>query len=257
MQEVEPNDKIVRTAIIKAVSKVDSNIRPNKLRKIICKDVEGTNWTQYQRVLDLLIEEKKLKTTMINKELSICPLSDTSNNMKDSSTKSNGHDEKDTSLDSSGESSSHGTKMKIPLAIVYHLIKKGQKKLKSLELNSKTKFTFSEVSLSAVKKKDFDINEETTFIIKSHDDDGDEEVAKKHIKTAKLYVSKMDKAFKVNPERFCRRKAGGTMKEQQEAKKMKQDAVQKKKKKISTQNNDRDKEEGVTSQPKKKRRKFY
>ena len=253
MNESEPNDDVVRTAIIKAVSIVESYIRPNKLRKLICKDVEGTNWTQYQRVLDLMIEKKILKTCMISEELTICSLSNTSDK-KDLSTKS-GQDGMNT-FNSRESSSSHSTKMKVPLAIVYHLVKKGQKKLKNLELNSKTKFSFTEATLLAVKKTDFDINEETSFIINSLDDSGDEEVAMKHIKTAKLYVSKMAKAFKVNPEHFCRRQAGGTMKEQQQAKKMKHDATQKRKKKIPTQN-DKGKNEGETSQPKRKRRKFY
>lgn len=241
MQQNEPDDSVVRTAITNALSTIETNIRPNKLRKVICKKVQGTNWTQYQRVLDKMIqEEQSLQTTMINDELTICPMNDSSKI-------------KEKIVEEERKTSSQRTNMNVPLAIVYHLIKKGQKKQKRLELNSKTKFTFTSESLSSVKKKDFDVNEETSFVIESQGDNADKELAKKHIKTAKLHVSKMVKAFQVNPHRFCPRKAGGTIKEQQEAKKMRKEAGQKKKKKIR----DDEGKDQIEISSKKKRRKFY
>ncbi len=261
MQQKEPNDSVVRTAILSALADLDGNIKPNKLRKLICKNVENTNWTQYQRVLDGMIgKEGVLKTTTVDNEVSICPIGDSS---------STGMLNDDEQLEEKNKrkkyvksaSSSKKAKMRVPLAIIYHLVKKGQKKQKSLELNSKTKFIFKEEALVAVKKKDFDINEETDFIIESRSEhhDGEEELGNRHIKTAKLHVSKMVKAFNVNPERFCRRKAGGTFKEQEEAKKRKQEAVQKKRNKKLTSNTYEsiDTKQTETSLSKKKRRKFY
>jgi hypothetical protein len=268
----EPNDDIVKNAIINAISKLDDKIRPNKLRKIICRKVDGTNWTQYQRVLDKMVKEKdSLQTCTVGDELLIFPLTSTTTTtakLTAVAESSNGS----SSLSPSPEKEMLTTKMKIPLAIVYHLTKKKNKKQKSLELNTKTKFIFKQETLLAIKgKTKFDPNERIKFTIQSmhlqglnkdeDDYDHDEEVdkAKRHIKTAKIMVNNMVKAFGKDPDHFCPPIEGGTFKEQAEIKKRKLEGKQKWNKKTKFHQ-----EDGVNSniddqeaKLKKRNRKYY
>ena len=252
-QEGEPQDKIIENAIIDSITQLNKPIKPNKLRKIICKNVKGTNWTQYQRVLDDMVNKgQSLELIMVDQERFISPL-----NGKGGGASSHHHSKmaaKSSSVEEDGTSTSTTT-MKIPLAIVYHLRRKGQKKQKNLEQNTKTSFIFSKESLMAVKKKIFDPNEIVTFTIQSLlvDDNDDDVTAKKHMKTVKTLINKMVKSFQSNPDHYGPTKSGGTFQEQEEAKKRKMETRQKWKK-HSKHGNEVDNGESVA---KKRRRKFY
>mmetsp|Transcript_24344 Transcript_24344/g.29946 ORF Transcript_24344/g.29946 Transcript_24344/m.29946 type:complete len:240 (+) Transcript_24344:104-823(+) len=236
----EPHDNVVENAIFVNCLTLVENIRSNKLRKIICKEVDGTNWTQYQRVIDYLIEEKRLRTTMVEDSVMIIPPISSSSATKSQSKTLEGIVEKD-------ESKLNET-MEVPVAIVYHLVRKGKKKQRNLEDNTKTKLIIENTLLTDARKKDFDPKVMGTLKIVSTFSDGDEISRKKHINTAKQMIEKMKESFNTNPDHFCRRKAGGTLKEQEETKKRKAEVIKKKKKNI---------QDGERLTKKKKRTKFY
>ncbi len=239
----EPDDHKVEHAILITVANyLEKPVRPNKLRKIICNQVKGCNWTQYQRILESMINEKKsIYTCLINNEEMISPqqkndsisssLITDENSVTRHTANQDSHVNSTTGITSpqsnKNESNIISTEIKVPLAIVYHLVRKGKKKQKSLEENTKTKFIFSNETLVAVKKKGFDSNEMCSFTISSLHGDVDEITANKHVKTANILLSKMVKSFELNPGHFNPRQAGGTFKEQEEAKKRKLEARQK------------------------------
>lgn len=266
----EPDDHKVEHVILSTVANLEKPVRPNKLRKIICNQVKGCNWTQYQRILDSMINEKKsIYTCFINNEEMISPKQkndsiSSSLIIEDDNTNSKNEDSNVNSTTGITSPQSNriqpdiiSTEIKVPLAIVYHLVRKGKKKQKSLEENTKTKFTFNNESLTAVKKKSFDSNEICSLTISSLHDDVDEISAKKHVKTAKLLLSKMVKSFELNPDHFNPRQAGGTFKEQDEAKKRKLEARQKviSKKRDNVDNDSGNDNEATVK--KKRKKKFY
>lgn len=113
----EPKDEVVKTEIISTVDKMGVSMRPNKLRKIICKKVDGTNWTQYQRVLESILESKILKTKAVDGEMMILPsLANCQNQTKKLEDKDSSDVKKKTEV------------IEVPLAIIRHLLKKGHKK---------------------------------------------------------------------------------------------------------------------------------
>lgn len=256
MNDHEPEDIKVKSAILNEVAKIDVPIRFNKLRKIICKNVKNTNWTQFQRVIDSMIKQEKIiETCVVDSEERITPMND----MKGSSIQmeiphgENDHVETQQQQQNEEQSQIVSSTMKVPLAIIYHLTKKGRKKQKNLEVNTKTLFTFTDESLKAVKTHSFNPKERCSFIIKAIKVQDNEEAVTRHIKTAKTLINKMVKSFEEHPEHFCPRKAGGTFKEQEEAKKRKLEARQKHKRKEMRANSNT----STDSTSKRKRQKFY
>lgn len=216
------------------------HMRPNKLRKIICKQT-NCSWTQYQTVLDALISDRAVKTKHVEGEDVILSSSDG----KKASVKAKMTEE-----------------MTIPIEVILHLTRKGQKKKKNIELNSKTKITFDEPTNRIVKTKDIMGVEKGTLIITKfwepdvHNEGEEKEeakkVAKKQFKAAKFFIKSMVKSFKENPEHFAPKKAGGTFAEQAEAKKVKEELTKRRR------NRQADYEAGTGSERKKKKeRKFY
>lgn len=65
---IEPSDDDIKNEIVSNVASMQVHMRTNKLRKIICKKISGTKWTQYQRVLDALIKDGSLKTQEVDGE---------------------------------------------------------------------------------------------------------------------------------------------------------------------------------------------
>lgn len=243
---LEPQDEVVKKEIIATVSNcLEAHIRPNKLRKLICKKIDRTNWTQYQRVLDELLQDKTLRTKAVNGELvilpSLLPLRD-----KDRSEKREG-----ANPSSSSEAKKKTEVMKVPLAIVRHLLKKGHKKQSNIEKNSKSKLFFTKESLAAVRTKHFDHGDEADITITKYYDDDDEESAQKQLKNAVLMVSKMVQAYKNSPDHFRQKEAGGTLEYQEEVKKRKLEIEKKRGQK------DREDMNGGVKIVKKRSRKYY
>lgn len=236
----EPRDEVIQKEIMAAVDNVQvSSIRPNKLRKIICKKIDGTNWTQYQRVLDSLIEGKLLRAKAVNGELMILP---SLANCQDQSKKQ----EQESSLEYKKKSEV----ISVPLAIIRHLTKKGRQKQSNIEKNSKSKISFSKESLGAVRTKQFNHGDQANITITKYYED-DEELANKQLKNALLMVTKMVQAYNNNPDHFRQTEAGGTLKHQKEVKTRKLEAEKKRGRKI------RNEENSETSVGKKRERKYY
>jgi len=221
----EPRDEVIKKEIIAAIGNVKVSIRPNKLRKIICKKIDGTNWTQYQIVLDSLIEEKVLRAKALNGELMILPsLAD----CQDQSKKQE--------CENSLEVKKKSEVISVPLAVIRHLIKKGRQKQNNIEKNSKSKMSFSNESLGAVRTKNFNHGDQADITITKHYED-DEELANKQLKNALLMVTKMVQAYNDNPDRFRQTEAGGTLKHQKEVKTRKLEVEKKRGRKIRNEDN--------------------
>lgn len=236
----EPRDEVIKKEIIANIDNVQvSSIRPNKLRKIICKKIDGTNWTQYQRVLDSLIEGNVLRAKAVNGELMILPSLANCQNQSKKQEREN-----------SSECKKKSEVILAPLAIIRHLIKKGHQKQNNIEKNSKSKISFSKESLEAVRSKQFNHGDQANITITKYYED-DEELADKQMKNALLMVTKMVQAYNNNPDHFRQTEAGGTLKYQKEVKTRKLEAGKKRGRKTPNEEN------GETRVGKKRERKYY
>lgn len=256
MSGTEVSNDVVKDSILSNISSMKvPYMRPNKLRKILCKETNCT-WTQYQNILDGLIGDGTVKTNKIEGDLVI--LSSSSATGKKSEPQSAAKTPPNTTSETISE------EMIIPIEVIFHLTRKGHKKQKNIETNTKTKITYDSQTTRITKSKQADgVKNGTLIITKSWnplqaDPDVDEKeakkeakkIAKKQFKAAKFFIQGMVKSFKENPEHFAPKKAGGTFAEQDEAKKIKQEMSKRRK------NNRGDMESGEKKK-KKKPRKFY
>ena len=207
----EPQDSVVEKCILTSLAREKSKIRPNKLRKIVCRDIRDTNWSQFQRVLDAMIANHDIDTEEVEGNVM---LSSKAGFQADNANESVCIDKR--------PDSDLTVVLKVPCAILGHLVSKGCKKKKNIEENTKTKISF-ETHPNDVKKESTSDTNIDLKISKSwrkcEDERIDEEKAKRHLETAKLMILKMVDAYKKNPKHFERRKAGGTLAEQEESKK--------------------------------------
>lgn len=224
----EPGDDVIRTAILATVKRTQDSIRPNKLRKIVCKELKETNWTQFQRVLDSMIKQDSIYTTKgKDGDMTIRLCQEGSRQIRSIPTV-------DGALQQNTEETT-AIMLQVPQVIIFHLIAKGRRKQKNIELNTKTKISFDKSVHEKVEASNFDKQMSVT-ITKLFSSGPDEsaadakETARKHLKTAKLMITKMLKAYETNPEHFRPKKAGGTLAEQDETKIKKLKAAQKKRK---------------------------
>ena len=208
----EPQDDAVRKSILASLAKVKIQIRPNKLRKIVCRDVSDTNWTQFQRVIDDMIKQNDINVERKDGE-----------QMMSLGVSSGSADELKLDVEKNMELV---VVLEVPRAIKAHLVSRGHKKQKNIEVNTKTKITYDTHRADDIKRQaaaDTEVSLRITKSwFKSQDDTiDDEETAKKHLETAKLMILQMIKAYNKNPHHFEPKKAGGTMAEQEEAKRIK------------------------------------
>mmetsp|Transcript_14341 Transcript_14341/g.19974 ORF Transcript_14341/g.19974 Transcript_14341/m.19974 type:complete len:240 (-) Transcript_14341:23-742(-) len=236
--DTSATDKHVEEAILAVLASLTTvnSIRPNKLRKIICKQVKGTNWTQYQVVLDRMVSENAIQTKKEEGEKVLLATGDVNT---EEPTKESRIQTKKTTL-------------QIPQAVARHLTRKGHSKQKNIEKNTKTMMKIDrsqkdEVSLTI--EAEYPTNESEDEDNKNDDNDV-EEIVQKRINAAALLIKNMIKSYKKNPEHF-EKKAGGTFAEQAEAKKRKEEILKKRHKKRSMD------EQRNNKQKKKKERKFY
>lgn len=208
-----PNDDVVKKAIISIMKKMDDKVRPNKLRKIICKEVNDTDWNQFRRVLDTMIEKNILHTEGRDGDVFVLL----------------GQEDKLRNVETSVVSSTHNAEdetavIEVPQALIFHLVAKGRKKQKNIELNTKTKISFDKSVFNKEEATNFDKKMNLTitkYLPREYVDKSQTEVrdtAKKHVKTARLMITKMIEAYKKNPDHFQPNKSGGTLAEQDEAK---------------------------------------
>mmetsp|Transcript_6602 Transcript_6602/g.7590 ORF Transcript_6602/g.7590 Transcript_6602/m.7590 type:complete len:265 (+) Transcript_6602:112-906(+) len=257
------SDGVVKKTILSNISSMKvPHMRPNKLRKILCK-VTNCTWTQYQNILDAMINDGTIETRMVEGEMVILSSGQVGVNSADA-------DDTKASSSSDTELETITEEMTIPIEIILHLTRKGRKKQKNIETNSKTKITYDAETTKITKTKQPNgVKNGTLIITKTWDPNfippakNDEpeldakeakkeakKVAKKQFKAAKFFIQGMLKSYQENPEHFAPKKAGGTFAEQDEAKKMKEELSKKRRKKDKNIDTD-------ASKKKKKKRKFY
>jgi hypothetical protein len=255
----EPSDEIVEHDIKAVVANMKTaHMRPNKLRKIVCKQIKDTNWTQYQRVIDGLIQDKSLQTKKVDGESVVLSL------------RVGGSADKKTvaKVQSPLKNQKIMThEMEVPYDIILYLTRKGRRKQTNIEDNTKTALSFDADTMKAMRShvSSRDETSKNTITKQWNSDDGSDEkeakgTAKKQVHAANGCISRMILSFQDNPDHFTRKKAGGTFAEQDEAKQRKLDIAKKRKKHSSTDATDvsADVVEGDEAPKKKKRkRKFY
>ena len=182
----EPLDEEVRNKIISTVGAMQAHMRPNKLRKIICKQVSGTDWSQYQRVVDDLIKIGSLETEEVDGETMILPSKYHAASVppKQDKVKVIAED------------------LDIPFGIILYLTKKGRKKQKNIEMNTKTELTFDTDTKKALKNNTSNVEKATLTITKSFSSNGStegeeaKEAAMKQMKAAKFHILQMLKSLR-------------------------------------------------------------
>mmetsp|Transcript_14100 Transcript_14100/g.21139 ORF Transcript_14100/g.21139 Transcript_14100/m.21139 type:complete len:255 (+) Transcript_14100:89-853(+) len=251
----EPAEAVVEHEIKATVASMKTpHMRPNKLRKHVCKQIKETNWTQYQRVLDKLVQDGSLQTKEVDGEQVILSLG--------KATKAS----KDVSASPLQKQKVMTHEMEVPFDIILYLTRKGRRKQTNIETNTKTELSFDAETVKAMLSHVSSRDQNSTITITnmwSFDEGSDEKEAKKKAKkqvdAAIACISRMIISFQDNPDHFTRKKAGGTFAEQAETKQRKLEIAKKRRKKSS--NDDKDEaaasEGDEASKKKKRQRKFY
>lgn len=244
-----PDDQAVQNGITEALSKLTtvSHIRPNKLRKLVCKST-GATWTQFQSSLEQMIGSGSIKTKLVEGEKVV---------LIDPAAKQQG---------SSGDDNNEKViTIEVPLAVAHHLTRKGRRKQKNIESTTKTKLVVSGTE-QAKKPNDLvklDIIKEYGAASTEVGENASEaeETAIKHLNAAQIHMENMIKSYKAHPDRFTAKRAGGTLSEQKKAKKLRVEGA---KRRAEKHQHARDKlaaaadvEGGKMPAKKKKQRKFY
>eukprot|EP00548_Thalassiothrix_antarctica_P001161 CAMPEP_0194138626 /NCGR_PEP_ID=MMETSP0152-20130528/8375_1 /TAXON_ID=1049557 /ORGANISM="Thalassiothrix antarctica, Strain L6-D1" /LENGTH=272 /DNA_ID=CAMNT_0038836125 /DNA_START=46 /DNA_END=864 /DNA_ORIENTATION=- len=266
-----PDDKVVRQVIIKTLEEEEQKkqnsegLKPNKLRKIVCKEIKETNWTQFQKVLNDLIQQNIVSQKKDN--VFITPSTMKVNGGKRRERQGEETDENSVSEE---EQQQKQVVMKIPIEIANHLNRKGGRKKKNIETNTKTQLTVVEknksvVELTILAKHDDDDNEKRNNDDGEDDDEDDqneedviEKKLEKRIRVVKIIISSMIRSYTENPDHFVQSKAGGTLEEQQKSRKKRMERLMSARKKRKKGFNDADNDmEQQHSSEKKRTRKFY
>lgn len=186
------------------------HIRPNKLRKVVCKNGD-VDWTEFQEALDAMIERNELQTEKLSGEVVIL----VSNNGACTDKKNFGAVE--------NKKKRKEFTIEIPLAVAQHLTRKGKRKQKNIEQTCKSKLLLSGMD-DAKSPRD---NVMLQIINEYGAEDGltedeSKQKASKQIKAAKVLVGNMVTSFRDHPDRFTTKMAGGTLDEQAKAKKIRE-----------------------------------
>lgn len=226
------------------------HIRPNKLRKIVCKKDGGMNWTEFQETLDKLIDHNEVQTEKQNGEVVIL-VSNTGDGASPAEVK-------DCSKQELQKQRKEIT-MEIPLAVAQHLTRKGRRKQKNIEETCKSKLV-----ISGVDNANSPTDNVTLQIINEYgagDDSTEEESeqsAIKQLKAAKVCIGNMISSFREHPDRYTVKKAGGTLAEQEKAKKIRERGAKLRAEKHRQKRGSAAKGYGdATPAKKKKKRKYY
>jgi len=241
-----------------------AHMRPNKLRKHVCKQIKETNWTQYQRVLDRLVKDGSLKTKEVDGEHVILSLG----KIGAKGTKATKASKVVPALALPPQKQKAMTHdMEVPFDIILYLSRKGRRKQTNIETNTKTELSFDAKTVKAMLSHVSSREQNSTITITNmwSEEDSDEKEAKKKAKkqvdAAIACISRMIISFQDNPDHFIRQKAGGTFAEQAETKQRKLEIAKKRRKKSGNDDGDEDAASEVDDASKKKKtkrqRKFY
>lgn len=250
-------------------------LRPNKLRKMACKQLKGATWTQYAKCLEALVHDALVQRKEKGGETFVVLAKSASQKKKGktttTTTKTSDDKPAEEDLQKGDEAKALKEEIRIPRSVALYLHKKRHLKLKNIQTNTKTKLTIFGQLDGGTKQTPESLAELHTLQIiaefpepkgKEDKDDEDveeeepEEAAKKHMKAAKHILQKMVNAQKLNPERFAPKQIGGTFEEQAN-----REEAQKRRLKMEKKEKDRSgmtrKEEGTEKQSRRKRAKFY
>mmetsp|Transcript_45261 Transcript_45261/g.137897 ORF Transcript_45261/g.137897 Transcript_45261/m.137897 type:complete len:267 (-) Transcript_45261:392-1192(-) len=256
-----PSDEDVKEGICSALSEtyVDE-IRPNKLRKIICKRVEGASWTQFQVNLESLIESGRIHVGKGGGGDRVILLKSSS---KGGICSVNNEDAEAASAKRQKKSDvpPKSVDVQLPRAVALHLTRKAHLKQKNIEKNTKTKVLMGGKELKKKVLSAGSSDDEVTITISAGLNVGDNEqdpaevdaTIDRRLKSATVLINQMIKAYAKHPDRFAPRKAGGSFEEQAKEKKRKHDALQRRQAKNEKERNTSDQ----STAKKRKRRKFY
>ena len=220
------DNKVVQSAIISHLAtflaKEDVTfIRPNKLRKMICKQIPTATWTQFAECLETVLKDGENSFQMDEKNENIVAIGTTGSGS--SSAAAAAHESTQQQHLSQKEKVIATKNVQVPRAIALHLNRKGGQKKRNLETNSKTKLTIHGIGRAS---EGLPLDELVTVqitrysLLDSGSTDDESELAKKHIKTAKLLLEKMAHSYKKHPDHFGPKKAGGTLEEQEQQKQL-------------------------------------
>ena len=264
----EPAEEVVEHEIKATVLNMKTaHMRPNKLRKHVCKQIKQTNWTQYQRVLDRLVKDGSLKTKEMDGEHVILSLGKIgAKGTKATKASKAVHVPALASPLQKQKVMTHD--MEVPFDIILYLSRKGRRKQTNIETNTKTELSFDAKTVKAMLSHVTSRDQNSTITITnmwSFEEGSDEKEAKKKAKkqvdAAIACISRMIISFQDNPDHFIRQKAGGTFAEQAETKQRKLEIAKKRRKKSSNDDGDEDAASEVDDASKKKKtkrqRKFY
>jgi len=189
------------------------HIKPNKLRKLVCKN-GGVNWTEFQETLDKLIDRNEVQTEKQNGEVVIL-VSNTGDGASPAEVK-------DCSKQELQKQRKEIT-MEIPLAVAQHLTRKGRRKQKNIEETCKSKLVFSGVDNAKSPTDNVTLQIINEYGAGDDSTEGEpEQRATKQLKAAKVCIGNMVSSFREHPDRYTVKKAGGTLAEQEKAKKIRE-----------------------------------
>lgn len=257
-----PSDAAVRAGIQTALETLAARtagtkecveVKPNKLRKIVCKQVEGSSWTQFQITYDHMVQTGELQVSTNDEGERVVRISTTAS-PEARSDKSKGGDNDHAIGDSSKALKKKETRMELPLAVAHHLTRKGRRKQKNIEQTTKTRLVLSETNAKQP-------SDEVTLTITrefSPEDSEDEYKAKRQMKAALGLIENMIRSYKEHPDRFVVKKAGGMLEEQEAAKKKREEAAKYRAERYHKRLVDEgERSDGKLPKKKKKQRKFY
>jgi hypothetical protein len=270
------NDQAVEDGIKAAVANLTpatTYVKPNKLRKVVCKSVPGATWTRFQTCLEGMIERGDMKTTSImegSEKVVVLVVESKGAKQRDTTTATT----TTTTQSSKKNNKKDELTVDIPLAVAHFLTRKGRRKKKHVEQLTKTQFIISGLKSNANKKPNDDVV--TLTIIKKYtiiiDDEnknceGDaaaaaaeaKETAAKQIKDAKRIIDKITESYREHPDRYKIKKCGGTFAEQEEAKKLRAEGTKRSAGKHHERSaaDSNDAGAGGDASKKKKKRKFF
>lgn len=212
-----PSDKEMKNVILSTLGSAIGDVRPNKLRKLTCKQLKGATWTQFAKCLDALTDdENKIKKKEKGGETFLILVG----RGKDNKVKSAATISKNDELTTGDEAEVFKEEMRIPRVVALYLHKKKHLKLKNIETNTKTKLTVfgqldgKQTDASLANLHTLQIAAEVGLPKEDETQKDAEKLAKKHIEVAKNLVLKIVNAQKLHPERFAPKRSGGTFDEQ-------------------------------------------
>jgi hypothetical protein len=219
-----PSGEVIRNGIKAALASLAvDTVRSNKLRKMVCKSVEGCTWTQFQVHLDDLVKSGKLKVVTSGKgEIHVLVSSLVGGNALGGTA----HKE-ETTIDSEKSTTCLAEetkvvlkklqKMEIPHAVAKHLVRKGRKKQKNIEKSTKVLLTMSGMSDAKEPSDTVVLN-----ISREYPTSVEEEKAEAQLNAAKMLIGNMVNAYEKHPDRFLAKRDGGTFEEQAKAREIKE-----------------------------------